>query len=492
MTSPIVLEGYFLQNCEFPETVSSCIPKDACVSPNNTCPSRCAEAYTGYVCSSCAYNYYRSNLSCIECPGKLTKVLTITVFSLLVLGMLYRIVKTSGRISVDVRICIQFLQTIAIFPSITNKWPKQVLSLMQICSLSNIDIELLAPECAFQMDFWTKQRIKTSIPFLLISVVSVLHFLRDVIQIQILKKRKGFSARPVLTKVCSAAVFIFVSLFVSSVSASLSPFYCDRQSDGKYVVLKNPSIQCFDSAWNERISFFIISSLTYLVIIPGFLVFVLVRHRNNRNHKAFLEKFEYLTSPYHHAFYYWELIVVLKRALFVISNNFLGASDERIWFSVYVLFFFLWMDCAALPYSTEVCNSFNITWSLICVIVLLCQRFIFDNPQGDSVAAGFGGFVIFLIVSCLCLNVKRAVQKALHNDQQSLVIPALALSRGQLSDETLMEVHYYHSLFQMETKGCLEIDVESFLLTYAKTLDTNPFANQFFAVKAALSSERQM
>eukprot|EP00475_Leptophrys_vorax_P027133 TRINITY_DN38670_c0_g3_i2.p2 TRINITY_DN38670_c0_g3~~TRINITY_DN38670_c0_g3_i2.p2 ORF type:complete len:127 (+),score=36.79 TRINITY_DN38670_c0_g3_i2:484-864(+) len=124
---------------------------------------------------------------------------------------------------------------------------------------------------------------------------------------------------------------------------------------------------------------------------------------------------------------------------------------------------------------------------MICVMVLLCQAFIFENVELFGTAAGlFGGFVMSLIILCVCLNVKRVVERVLNKNLESLVIPVDALSSQLMSKETEIEVHYLHSLFLLERNGALEIHVENFL-KYASKLNRNPFVSHHSAIHAALS-----
>eukprot|EP00475_Leptophrys_vorax_P009101 TRINITY_DN15984_c1_g1_i5.p1 TRINITY_DN15984_c1_g1~~TRINITY_DN15984_c1_g1_i5.p1 ORF type:complete len:485 (+),score=75.65 TRINITY_DN15984_c1_g1_i5:1-1455(+) len=481
MSSPFVSMGYFLSSCDSPEQVQRCVPQEACLSQNTSCTSKCSEGYTGDVCSLCSFNYYRSGLACLSCPTAQVKSITLLTFSVVFMIILFRMVRASSRIPVDARICIQFLQTIALYPSITTKWPNRVLSLMRICSFSNVDIELLSPECAVPMDFWTKQRIKTAIPFVLFGAVSALHFFRSVARM----RSFGFDLHQLRLKLSSSGAFIFVSLFTSSVSATLSPFYCDRQSDRKYILLKNPSIHCFDAVWKSKILFFIIFALIYLVFAPCFCISLFVRHGKD----SFIENFGYLTSPYRRSFSYWELVVLLKRALFAVSNNFLEASNERLWFPVLILLIFFWFDCATLPYSTRISNELNITWSMICIIVLLCQPLIFENDLRDEAAVVFDGFLLCLIVFYIFVSVKRVLEKLFKKNQQTLLIPAIAMSDQTMPRDLMMEVHNLNSTFHVEANGSLEVHMDHFL-EYARNLPRNPFATEYSAIQTALSTAR--
>jgi hypothetical protein len=59
--------------------------------------------------------------------------------------ILTRIARSEGKVPVDTRIAFHWLQIIALFPNISNSWPKEMLNLMKIASLTNIDIELVSP-----------------------------------------------------------------------------------------------------------------------------------------------------------------------------------------------------------------------------------------------------------------------------------------------------------------------------------------------------------
>jgi membrane-associated HD superfamily phosphohydrolase len=125
------------------------------------------------------------------------KALTIIGLILLVSLIIFRLVKTGSKIPQDLRVTLQALQTVALFPSITTKWPKTVQSHSRIIPLvydfpicieltlffvKNLNIELFSPKCAIPMTFWTKYNLKLFGPLVLGASVMSVHALHKFIQ----------------------------------------------------------------------------------------------------------------------------------------------------------------------------------------------------------------------------------------------------------------------------------------------------------------------
>jgi hypothetical protein len=134
---PLISSGYFRAGPSGREATIAlkCIPQEACKYTYNLSSTLCESGYTGFLCGACDESYYRLDVNCKSCPSVYVKWATVSVFILVLLFVMLRVVHKSSSLTADVRITVQAIQLISLFPSITTKWPKQVLVLMQIYSV---------------------------------------------------------------------------------------------------------------------------------------------------------------------------------------------------------------------------------------------------------------------------------------------------------------------------------------------------------------------
>jgi hypothetical protein len=229
----------------------------------------------------------------------------------------------------------------------------------------NLNIELFSPECALPMTFWTKHFFKLIGPPALCVLLVVVYFIYKSIIFRFFRQNdEQKSVRLKKKKIATFLGFVFIGLYTSSVSTALSPFNCRKQSNGTYVLNKDASITCFDDSWRSHIVAISSGIGIYVFVVPMILLYIYVSHRKDHDSFDFLKNYEFLISPYRYPCYYWEMVVMLKRTLFVVCADFLVNFSYYVKYgtSVLILFLFLWIEIISLPYSNESLNMLNITY----------------------------------------------------------------------------------------------------------------------------------
>jgi hypothetical protein len=135
---PFVLPGYFRRGTSPPDLFGAidCFPSIACDYTGFNISTSCFSGYTGYACGECESEFYRSGTVCKSCPSALVEAVTIAGLILLFCFIAFRLSRYRSQISPDIRVAIQSMQTLALFPNVTAKWPKSVLVLFRILSIS--------------------------------------------------------------------------------------------------------------------------------------------------------------------------------------------------------------------------------------------------------------------------------------------------------------------------------------------------------------------
>jgi hypothetical protein len=128
-----IKDGFMMEGA----TVIQCVPQEACIaSAEYNQNSHCSQPYTRSLCSECSIDYYMENGKCQRCATTVFKVLTITFLVLIVLLIILRLLKSKTNIPPDLRIILQAVQTISMFPQLSTKWPPPIVSFLKVLSIS--------------------------------------------------------------------------------------------------------------------------------------------------------------------------------------------------------------------------------------------------------------------------------------------------------------------------------------------------------------------
>jgi hypothetical protein len=132
---PLVSFGYYRVSLSDPNNVIQCIPSEACAYTDEG-GTVCFAGYEGYLCGVCGDNYFRNDNFCRECPSKTIQVLTYLAFIFAFLFLCWRLTSSIERVPSDLRIMIHGIQLIALYPSVSTKWPGELLELMRFLSFT--------------------------------------------------------------------------------------------------------------------------------------------------------------------------------------------------------------------------------------------------------------------------------------------------------------------------------------------------------------------
>lgn len=157
--------------------------------------------------------------------------------------------------------------------------------------------------------------------------------------------------------------FVIVAFYSFLVSNASKPFNCKLQPDGTYTMAKSPSERCFTGKWNQYSGLSYIFLIVYGLFFPAGLAISFVRYRKNLDHSEFRRKFGHLVSSYKRRFFFWELVLMLKKAGFSSINDFLGSSPygTRYFVSISWICCFMWLELLLSPYVVHHFNAINHT-----------------------------------------------------------------------------------------------------------------------------------
>jgi hypothetical protein len=162
---------------------------------------------------------------------------------------------------------------------------------------------------------------------------------------------------------CTAGVRILYAFLASN---AISPLYCAR-SDGSnlYIMKSNPSSICYSKEWWSNFSAVMFFIFLYTGILPFTIATIFYIKRNQLEDESFVKSFRTLTSPYKRAFFYWELVSVLKRTSFIFVAQFISINSDsyfaRFTILICTISFFAGIEVFCTPYLTNNSNKKNST-----------------------------------------------------------------------------------------------------------------------------------
>eukprot|EP00808_Paulinella_micropora_P017394 g3618.t1 len=439
-TWPLAKPGFW-RDVDDPTAFQVCLPASACPGGSLLDASPCATGYTGQRCGDCSQGYFRVGPNCRACPA----VALITWFVLTVLGVSFSIGVLAIAIPnvsafVSLSIALQYTQIIAIFASFPVKWPKVVQNTFDIISFANFNLDLFAPECSAQLNFWNKWALKLLIPWMVLSFFALVYLplcafpaLRAPFHRFLWKISRASKEGPEVERHEPAGgpgiefrfffgiVKLTELMYTFLASTASAPFNCIYDQSGQRWVLRyNPSTDCFSKEWWHRIPISIFFILLYAFGIPIYVGYSLYKVRGVEllsEDNRFIRRWGQLVLRFRPTYYWWSLVDFARKGSIVLLINFVyGASMRQlqITLAIIILGISLALQFFVLPYEFNWDNRLAATWIYATLFVLFSAKG-FSVLQSDAqntldavVLLAFLIFAYIVTVYVAYLEMKRS------------------------------------------------------------------------------------
>jgi hypothetical protein len=315
-TVPFVLRGFWRSDARA-DLVQQCFPDFACPYEGFGRDSQCAEKFEGTRCGACAENYFKSGQDCVSCPAAwitwlILSICFIAFFSAFVWHLVHPL-NHSQRSRFHLRSILVSFQSLGVLSRFTEpSGQSSSLSLfLGILDLSNLNFDVFfSMDCVFLGSFWAGFSFKIFSLYLSVGFMLGLgYFLSRFF-------KTGASQASYFDKSSSAVLIFASSLHTFGLSTAFSAFRCFPQEDGSYTLLSSPSMDCYDSLWYAN-SWAIVLGIASVFILPIFLSRVLYVNFGKTNHNIFHWRYGHLVNKYRQKYYYWEVVQLLWKTLFV-------------------------------------------------------------------------------------------------------------------------------------------------------------------------------
>ena len=146
-------------------------------------PESCADGHVGFLCISCADDYFKIGNECNVCPEQnvpLTLAIIMIAFIILAPFIKIAIDAVSDKVantfewirSIDFSVFaalgfgVNFAQLTAVFGRFDLGWPDWMLSVFDWFSAVNVNVDLASPECSLNVDYTGKWFFIMSLPLM--------------------------------------------------------------------------------------------------------------------------------------------------------------------------------------------------------------------------------------------------------------------------------------------------------------------------------------
>ncbi|KAJ3446356.1 insulin-like growth factor binding proteinn-terminal [Anaeramoeba flamelloides] len=422
-------DGYW-QSKDYPDELHKCIIPSAC-------PGREAEAcntesgYTGYKCTKCLQNFYQSDLQCEQCPGNANQrlALILIVIFLILLVLLFLAQKATSYFG-SFTINFSFLQILILIHELDIDWPTNINGAFQLFKPFNFDLDFLATECSFDFSYFEKWLIIQLLPVIFLFLLLIIYFILflhsllirrfNLRQNRIINACPSFICKPSKSvdnkfmyylKLCNYTLFSpffnafsnqelkniyssFVNVYLTLLTLlylilsqkCLETFNCQyNNKNKKFEFLHDTDNNCFEGFWLQKmLPLTIIFIVLYIIGIPILILYLLIKNSKILTEKQFDMKFGLLYSRYNKSFFYWEIVIMLRKLLLIILKIFLfdQIKNLNIIFFIIILLIAMILQFKYKPYHE---NRHNILESFL-LTVSICILFfglIFNSSEVD-------------------------------------------------------------------------------------------------------------
>jgi len=357
--------------------------------------------------------YYRLDQVCVPCTcswftfERICMIaFVVTLVIMVVVDHFLKEVDHMSTIFAPLMIAVTFFQTLGLLLDLDVSWPPALRRWMSTFNVLNINLQLAKPECSINFGATEKLYVTLMLPVAVAVLLGVYAVVQYGLSMRMTPRqfRAKHSGRDVFGHLwrqlltATVASFIFGSIFF--LRNVLVTWDCTTAADGERRFLKaEPVIECSDND-DEYIALYYMSVtglLVYLCMFGSFAFGLTVKR----------DLFDFLGDKFEDAFFFWELVLLSRKVLIMMSFMFFADLAEQAWFlGSAVMVVSLLLHSATKPYEDEL-----IDWCEF--LSLLSTLFIFQ--------AG----VVFKVVNDPS---NPATTKAAHNLSAALEWVSMALT----------------------------------------------------------------
>lgn len=280
------INGYWLYPQVDPVISVKCPVSRLCSSENT-----CIQGYTGRFCTKCNDDYFEfgSGFSCAKCPSTTIVIIYIVITVLLLFGIVFLSFVLGAASSGCIKIVIFFMQAIGKIQYNSDRNTQVLVSTMNFLN----ELNVVGISCKIDWSFKNKYITFSILPVEIFILIFSIYFIGRL-----------FTDKAVWKKKCKRSlIFLLYLVYFPVMTTLVTPLSCDGEG-----ITSIPYEDC-DSSY---IAPSVILILLYGFSLPLIPVIQYIKHPYESG------TFDILYSSYKEEKKYWELILSLRKILFII------------------------------------------------------------------------------------------------------------------------------------------------------------------------------
>jgi hypothetical protein len=175
----------------------------------------------------------------------------------------------------------------------------------------------------------------------------------------------------------------------------------------------NPASLCYDEGWYEKLPIVVVFCIIYGIILPGWIIWLFYRNRKNIWDPKFSARYGSLIKNYRDAYFWWDLMPMMKRAIFVVSAGFLLIAKNEVtlaYVTQFILLTYVAIEVSCSPFKRHHMMVISILLSFIELVILMSKGLVFKSPYiSDDEKSNYG----YLVIVFICVIIGIAIIRIL-------------------------------------------------------------------------------
>jgi hypothetical protein len=218
----------------------------------------------------------------------------------------------------------------------------------------NFNLDIFFSACLMTLDFWQAQLFKVMLPFIVLAVLLSVAFVMDKFRERQHPEIANRAFPNSMDKTISLYLKGVLGLTTYVVMVGFAPFRCFQHIDGTYSLVPSSSLSCYDAEWFEHLPIIVVG-LMEIILLPASVLVIFGVYRNKHDSNKFRWRFGLLTISYNRSFYWWEVVALFRKLVFVmvvdLTNDF--ETPLRIFLAEVVLISGIFLETIFQPRRAE-------------------------------------------------------------------------------------------------------------------------------------------
>ncbi|KAJ3445322.1 g protein-coupled receptor-related [Anaeramoeba flamelloides] len=330
--------------------------------------------YKGFECTECLRGFYKMDYRCDRCPDNANVRLAFLLIAFLIYLLVFSFfAKKATAYFGSFTISFSFFQILVIIYQLGVRWPTNLSSMFKLFLTLNFNLDFLATECTFNLTHLEKWYLIQLSPIIFFFLFLIIYFLLLVHSKVILKYNLNVFADNYITRKCPKFFYkpskqigntflyylhfvkfkllsplfqgltkeelndmkcIFTNVYLTLLTLlylilsqkCLQVFDCKYDSSSKnYIFQPEPNYNCFEKWWYQKLFIAsIIFIIFYIMGIPFLILYLLIKNSKILTETQFDLKFGLLCTRYNKNFFFWEIIIMIRKLFLIIMTLFVS------------------------------------------------------------------------------------------------------------------------------------------------------------------------